>query len=316
MHDELEAKYESVAITERKLRKSQNLLKHAQQIAQLGSWEWDLRSDHIVGSSEVFTIFELEEHGTTLKHREIIALVDPQERYIAENNWKTIPLPGRHIQWTNKLRLKNGTTKYVVHRAEALYVDTTPSKVVGIVQDITVQKQNELNIWHQANYDSLTNLVNRNLFYDRIEQSLAHAGRNHNKIGLLFIDLDDFKLINDTYGHNVGDSVLKEVALRLTKSVRKADTVARLGGDEFTLLVDDITAPEQVTSVAEKILDSFTNEVTIKNIHIQVSASIGIAIYPDNGRDVETLFKLADDAMYRAKKLGKKMVCTNPTNRL
>ncbi len=253
MNKELEEEYRLLEITERKLRKSQNLLKHAQQIAQLGNWEWDIESDRYTCSNEICTILGLSEKELALGVTSILNHVDPLERDQVKKYWLTIPEKNKHIQWTNKLILNGGVEKYVTHRSEAIYDKSgQPTKVIGVMQDITVQRKNELKIWYQAHYDFLTGLVNRNLFHDRIEQAMAHGKRNNSKVGLLFIDLDNFKQINDTLGHSTGDRVLKEVATRLLSSVRKEDTVARLGGDEFVVLLGELSSREQVDVVAEK----------------------------------------------------------------
>lgn len=307
MHTELEGEYRVLELTERKLRKSQNLLKHAQQIAQLGNWEWDIQSDTFTWSNEIFTILELYGNEVGKGIDAIFARVDPQELSIAEKNWRTIPPKDKHIQWTNKLILKSGAEKYVTHRAEAIFDDNGSAvKVIGVMQDITTQRKNEIKIWHQAHYDFLTGLVNRSLFQDRLEQALIHAQRNESKVGLLFIDLDNFKMVNDTLGHNAGDLVLKEVATRLVNCVRKEDTVARLGGDEFTILLGDITDVEQLKGIVVKVHDSLSSPVSYNAQEISVSGSIGVAIYPDEAEDMNSLMRLADDAMYRAKYSGKK----------
>lgn len=153
-----------------------------------------------------------------------------------------------------------------------------------------------------ANFDSLTGLPNRTLLEDRVAQALATAQRNHTHVGMLFLDLNRFKQINDTFGHAVGDLLLQEVAARLTHCVRKVDTVARLGGDEFIVLLPDLSGGEHAVIAVENILDSMSRLFNIEGHQFKMMPSIGISIYPDDGSDMQTLIRSADAAMYHAKK--------------
>jgi diguanylate cyclase (GGDEF)-like protein/PAS domain S-box-containing protein len=176
---------------------------------------------------------------------------------------------------------------------------------VSIFKDITERKKSEELIWRQANFDALTGLANRNLFHSRLQQELGHAVRNNKRLAVLFLDLDGFKDVNDSLGHAAGDELLIEVGKRLEGRVRKTDTVARLGGDEFTLLVLDVERPERVASLAEQVLDALREPLLINESRVHISASIGIALYPDDGESMDALTKHADTAMYQAKASGK-----------
>ena len=175
----------------------------------------------------------------------------------------------------------------------------------AIISDITKRKQDEERILYQANYDSLTGLPNRSLFLDRLNQSLANMQRADKNLGLLFIDLDGFKLVNDTLGHDVGDMLLKEAARRLGTCVRTGDTVARLGGDEFTIIMPNLDDARNAPLVAQRVLDSLQAAFLLGGHETFVSASIGITIFPDDAREAQDLLKNADAAMYRAKEHGK-----------
>ncbi len=179
------------------------------------------------------------------------------------------------------------------------------SKYVALSHDITRRKQDELKVWKQANFDALTGLANRTLFRDRLDQALAHAHRNQARLCLMFIDLDRFKEVNDTLGHDLGDKLLQQAANRLESAVRADDTVARLGGDEFTVLLQDLSGADQAKTIARKLLDELKAPFRINGHDAYVSGSIGITLYPDDGEDVETLLKHADTAMYRAKTAGR-----------
>lgn len=171
--------------------------------------------------------------------------------------------------------------------------------------DITERKRAQDEIRHMAHHDALTHLPNRILFNDRLTLALAHAHRNKELMAVMFLDLDRFKMINDTLGHTAGDQLLREVAHNLRKCVREDDTIARLGGDEFSLLLPGITPIEHITHIAEKILNVFKKPWIICGYELYITGSIGIALYPYDGKDVETLLKNADIAMYHAKEQGR-----------
>lgn len=176
---------------------------------------------------------------------------------------------------------------------------------ISLFSDITERKAAEQKIEFLAHYDSLTRLPNRALFSDRLKLALVTAGRYEKKVGLLFLDLDKFKIINDTQGHLAGDLLLKSVAERLKSCVRESDTVCRQGGDEFMILLPDAGTRDDVEYVAKKIISSMAETHQIEGQELVITFSVGISIYPDNAKDSEAMIKCADDAMYRAKELGR-----------
>lgn len=176
---------------------------------------------------------------------------------------------------------------------------------VSIFSDITQHKEAEKLVKYQANYDALTGLLNRNLFNDRLARTLTVSQREHQSFALLFLDLDRFKWVNDTLGHRVGDFVLKETATRLTSAVRENDTVCRLGGDEFTIILPNLQNGLDAEIIAEKILNKLSQPYWLDEQEIKISASIGIAVYPEDGVDAEVLYRNADNAMYVAKEAGR-----------
>jgi diguanylate cyclase (GGDEF)-like protein/PAS domain S-box-containing protein len=178
-------------------------------------------------------------------------------------------------------------------------------KSVASLLDITERKKAEETIKELAYIDALTNLPNRLLFNDHLNLALAQAHRNKKKLGIMLLDLDRFKDINDTLGHNVGDLLLQNVGGRLRAVLRKSDTVARMGGDEFLLLLPEIAWNEDVAKVARKILDAFREPFLLDSHELRITASIGVAIYPENGKDAGTLLKNADIAMYSVKEHGR-----------
>ncbi|MGE5477176.1 MAG: EAL domain-containing protein [Bacteroidales bacterium] len=176
---------------------------------------------------------------------------------------------------------------------------------VAVISDITSRKQVEERLSYQANHDPLTRLPNRTLFHERLSRAVARAHRNQSLVALLFIDLDRFKQVNDTLGHLAGDMLLQQVAERLTGATRQGDTVARLSGDEFTVILEDVQDPRDAAVVAHKILHMLVETFDLGGHEAHISSSIGVALYPVDAGDAQTLIKLADAAMYRAKHLGR-----------
>jgi diguanylate cyclase (GGDEF)-like protein len=176
---------------------------------------------------------------------------------------------------------------------------------VAVKEDISERKRQEEQAWRLANYDSLTGLINRHYFLARLEQVGSEAQRYDKGFALLFIDLDGFKQVNDTLGHDAGDALLQEAAHRLRECVRESDTVARLGGDEFTIIMPNVDEPDAVEVLAKKVLASLGMTFSVRGYDARISASIGMAAFPAHGSDSDTLLKHADRAMYTAKAMGK-----------
>ncbi|MEN6314290.1 MAG: diguanylate cyclase [Clostridiaceae bacterium] len=193
-------------------------------------------------------------------------------------------------------------------------VHTTPlflnerKMLISIVTDITERKRAEEQITYLAYHDALTGLANRKYFYEKLHIELERSFRKGDKTAILFLDLDGFKQINDNYGHEAGDTLLQEVANRIKSNIREIDTVARMGGDEFTLLIVDITSRNAAEAVSKKISELFDEPVLINDIPVHIQASIGISVFPDDGRDMKQLVSKADNEMYavKLKKRGKK----------
>lgn len=182
---------------------------------------------------------------------------------------------------------------------------TDNKQIIAIIRDITEQHQASESIKMHAYYDTLTRLPNRFLALDRLSQMLTEAERTNEKTAVLFLDLDDFKKVNDSLGHEVGDKLLVESAIRLSNIVRKEDTIGRLGGDEFILLLRGLTDNKNVLSIVENLLESFRNPFNIDGRELILTLSIGIAMFPENGKDTSELLRNADTAMYKAKSLGR-----------
>lgn len=196
--------------------------------------------------------------------------------------------------------------KFILCRISARMIShANRSLLIMALEDITERKMSEAVIWNQANYDRLTGLPNRHMFQDRLEQALVKAQRTGTRVGLMFLDLDRFKEVNDTLGHEVGDDLLKQAAMRLRQCVRQSDTVARMGGDEFTIIVDEISDVGDVTRIAQSILQKMTEPFQLGQEVAFISSSIGITFYPEDATEIATLLKNADQAMYAAKAAGR-----------
>jgi diguanylate cyclase (GGDEF)-like protein/PAS domain S-box-containing protein len=200
-----------------------------------------------------------------------------------------------------RMRRPDGSTIWVIENVSLLDGDIMEGTLIDITDRKRVQEQME----YQAYHDALTGLPNRLLFRDRITVALAHAKRHSRHAAVMFLDLDQFKLVNDTLGHTVGDRLLQVIGNRLVGCVRAEDTVARMGGDEFTILLADLTERRGASLVAQKALEAIRQPITIDEHELYVTTSIGIAIFPDDGDDAESVLKNADRAMYRAKEVGR-----------
>ena len=210
--------------------------------------------------------------------------------------------------WKDEYRFRrsDGSDAYVLDRGFVVRdADGRAVRMIGAMMDISGRRHAEAELAHLAQFDTLTGLPNRNLLRDRLAQAVARVQREGWLTAVLFLDLDRFKEINDTLGHATGDEVLKIVAARMRAVVRETDTVARFGGDEFTLLLEDVKTPSDVAAVARKLLAVLEQPMPVEGRDLFVSASIGIAVCPQDGRDSQTLLRHADTAMYAAKAAGR-----------
>lgn len=211
-------------------------------------------------------------------------------------------------EWRGEIwnRRKNGDTYPQWLSVKAVCDgDGKLSTYVSVFADITETKDSERKLWQLAHHDALCNLPNRLLLNARLEHAMQRARRTSTKLAVLFIDLDRFKNINDSMGHQVGDELLKDVSRRLQLALHEDDTVARLGGDEFVILLEEIDNANTTRRIASRILERLSDPVTIGGRSLSITSSIGISLYPEDGQDPETLLKNADAAMYQAKALGR-----------
>jgi diguanylate cyclase (GGDEF)-like protein len=256
--------------------------------------------DNIDGLFTCVTIFPLKQSIEEVKSSSGSSFADGEsqkEININEYYWKLVS----HIP---KQELNSGIRSLFIKLFFlAILLASIPSWIIA--KAILRRKVNQIELYHSANYDKLTNLPNRSMFMDRLNQVLIESKRYERKFALLFIDLDGFKAVNDTLGHDAGDQLLIEVASRLQTGVRDSDTVARLGGDEFTIIFSMINSITDAGLGAQKIIENLSAPFYIKDQDTKIGASIGVSVYPENGDDVELLLKKSDSAMYLAKKEGK-----------
>ncbi len=285
------------------LRLSEARLARAQKIARMGSWEWNIVSGEIYWSDELYNIFGLKPgEPREISMEWIYSVVSPLDlpafKKAMLNSVKTCqPLN------INYRIISKDFGEIVVSSQGEVECDESGRACLlsGTTLDITARIRAESEIQQLINYDTLTGLPNRSLLHDRLHLAIAQAAREKHLLGVLILDLDRFKGINDALGHRAGDKLLKLVANRLGACVRETDTLARLGGDEFVAILVGVSNAEGITKVAKKILTIVSEPVYIEGHEIYSTCSIGIAVYPMDGEDSHTLLKHADLAMYQAK---------------
>lgn len=287
------------------LGRNRRALMRAQRIAGLASWEWSAADTTLIWSSQLNDMLDIDQALVEAPCSRIIQAFEPDSQielgaFFAagiERQPQTLELHVHHRQ--------TGLRFIEFHGEHFIDADTGEHRAVGTLRDITQRRLTEERLAHLANYDHLTGLPNRYLFQDRLKHAIAQAGRSGRLVALLFLDIDRFKWINDALGHAAGDCLLEQVAQRLQGVLRSSDTVARLGGDEFTIILENIDTNAQIQTVAEQILRGFSEKFQLGERDIAVSTSIGVALYPNDAVDLDTLLKCADAAMYRAKEQGR-----------
>ena len=291
------------------LRDSEAQLRLAMEAADMGSWYWNLDTGTISVSDGFGPLFGMPRGSNFTHYKEFLAAIHPDDRDATDasvqraikldNNFDMecrVLWPDGSVHW---LAVKGQVTRSPADRAQ---------RIVGVTTDITSRRQAEQRIAYLAHHDALTGLPNRVLLQDRIEQAIAHSHRNATQVAVLFIDLDHFKTINDSLGHQQGDQLLQLVASRIQGCLREIDTVSRLGGDEFVIVIPALSSDHEggdATAVAQKLLEALSADFHVQSHDLHIGASIGISIYPDDGETAEILMRNADTAMYHAKERGR-----------
>ncbi|MCP3873737.1 MAG: diguanylate cyclase [Desulfobacteraceae bacterium] len=316
MAEKLEqAKYRiSIEMAERK-RAEEKLAHQKQRLSYIlegtnvGTWEWNVQTGEVIFNERWAEII-----GYTLKEISPISIDTWMKFCHPDDLKKSGELLERHFngklgyyEFEARMRHKNGSWIWVLDRGKvSAWTDKGEALMMfGTHQDISKRKKTEEKIRHMANHDGLTDLPSLRLAKDRLHSALSIARRNKTLVGVLFIDLDGFKAVNDTKGHDAGDMALKKVASRLLSCVRETDTIARIGGDEFMAILTALQSSEDAGQVAEKIILNISKTITLDEGPVNIGSSIGIALFPDHGEEPENLIKKADTAMYNVKKSGK-----------
>lgn len=292
---------ELAAATDR-MREQQDALAEAQRIARMGSWETDSDALSLNTSEELHHVLRRTPEALTTLN-DLIASVRAADRdRLGQAIGHISQAPGRT---TVDCNLDESPPCIVQFQIESEWQSGGLHRLRGTAQDVTAEREAEAHIQYLAHFDALTGLPNRNAWMNQAQAALLMAHRHNDTLGVLFLDLDNFKTVNDSLGHPVGDRLLAAVSRRLSTCLREDDILARLGGDEFVALLPRLPRPDDAAQVARKLLGVLAEPVHIDGHDLSPSVSIGIALYPADGKDVDTLLKHADTAMYGAKAAGR-----------
>lgn len=282
-------------------------LKQAQSIAKIGSWSLDLRTDKLIWSDQIFSIFGIDQRCFGASFAAFLDCIHPEDQeYVRQQYRSSLEGQTQYDVEHRIIRKDNGQIHWVHERC--VHQRDEQGQVIrsdGTVQDITERKLAQDEIQRLAMTDQLTGLANRNCFQRRFAESVLLAKRENLKLALLLLDLDKFKPVNDTYGHQTGDEVLKAVADIFRKERRQTDVVARLGGDEFAILLVNPDSRASAEKCAQKIIDEISRTIVVHEQEIHIGVSIGIAFVFDDAVNEEELIHKADVALYHAKKSGR-----------
>jgi diguanylate cyclase (GGDEF)-like protein/PAS domain S-box-containing protein len=294
---------------EEALLESEERYKLAANGANDGLWDWNLRTGEIYFSPRWKSMLGYEDHEIGNLPEEWFSRLHPDDQLRVKNDIDA-HLAGHtpHFENEHRMRDKDGEYRWMLCRGIAVRDSAgIATRAAGSQTDITVRKAAEKELFFNAFHDSLTGLPNRALFLDRLDRAIRRSARREEfNFAVLFLDLDRFKVINDSLGHNAGDQLLISIARRLESCLRPGDTIARMGGDEFTLLVEDVMQPSDATRVAERVLDEISRPFMLKGQEVFTSGSIGIALGGSGYEHPEELLRDADTAMYKAKSMGKR----------
>jgi diguanylate cyclase (GGDEF)-like protein/PAS domain S-box-containing protein len=300
------------------LAQSQARLANAQRIARLGHWEWNVTTGQVQCSDEIYRILGRTPQQWSASRESLLGIVHADDRPIVEEAIAAALHRQQPFNVDFRIVRPDDTIRIVREHGEVQFDSAgKPVRMQGTTQDITERKRAEEQIHRLAMYDSLTGLPNRHLFKEQLIQAVARAGRTEEGLAVLSLDLDRFKRVNDTLGHEVGDLLLKEAASRLARTLRQTDyitrndldevncLVARQGGDEFTVLLGGLDQAQDTAKVARRILDTLSQPFVLDGKEIVMSASIGIAVHPLDGTDADSLLKNAGAAVHYAKQQGR-----------
>ena len=298
-------------ITERKKSESAlaalaERLALATSAAHIGIWDWDIVNNDLHWDDRMFELYGVDRDYFSGAYEAWIVSIHPDDKALAEQAMRDAMEGTKPYDTQFRVIWPDGTVRHIKADAHVTRDDTNkPVRMIGINYDITERVRTQDELQFMAQHDALTALPNRSLFMDHLSHALARAKRNNELVAVFFMDLDRFKNINDTFGHETGDKLLQLIADILANEIRGSDTIARLGGDEFAVILEDITDTNDVILSADKILELLTRPFIIDDQEFYGTTSIGISLYPDDAADAQTLLKNADAAMYHAKAEGR-----------
>jgi diguanylate cyclase (GGDEF)-like protein len=280
-------------------------LREAQRVAHIGSLDWDIRKDVFTCSKELRRLLELKPTMATSTFTTFIASVYAEDRKNVDGALRAACAMREPFSVDFRVAVPDGSVRWLCAQG-TVEEDSTgePLRLMGTALDITDRKRSQDRLEYLAQHDSLTGLPNRMLLFDRLRQAIALARRGNCCGALLFLDLDNFKELNDTFGHAAGDRLLVLVGERLRAGVREIDTVARSGGDEFLIVLNGLQSPDACRVVADAVMRAFGDQFTLDGNDVRVNASVGMAIFPQDGDDAEALVRQADAVMYKSKRRG------------
>jgi predicted signal transduction protein with EAL and GGDEF domain/DNA-binding response OmpR family regulator len=327
------------------LDQNKRRLSNAQRIGEMGDWEWDVKQDRVVPSEQAARIFGHPAEQGMVDLTTFLSSVHTQDSERVRLACERAVASGDAFAIDHRIVLPNGSLRHVHQQVEVIERDEhgQARQLAGAVHDVTRRKDAEEQIRQLAYFDALTGLPNRVLFGEQVQKAISQAERRGTQLAVMFVDLDHFKRVNDTLGHGAGDELLRLVSTRLASLVREADSVthhearpsgfatsqtlaldahghgpshayphahdvhsiARLGGDEFIVLMTDVQRPDDAAAVARRLVAALAEPVTVQGTEIFVGGSVGVAMYPADGADINTLMMNADTAMYRAKAAGR-----------
>jgi len=315
--DNLRQELQRQQLLQIELTNTQDSLLKAQEIAQIGNWTWEINSNKLLFSDQIYRIFGISKQQWAIGYDDFFKAVHPEDRQIRKSAIAKVlkELPQQYSLEYRILRPDN-SIRYLAETGKLLFTQTNDKKASGIiatVQDISERKNFEQEIEYYAYHDTLTGLPNRRLLIDRLKMEIGHSSRLHNCGAVLFIDVDNFKNLNDSLGHQFGDNLIRQAAKRITSSTRTDDTVSRIGGDEFIVVLPALAkklseAIQRAENLGEKIRSALATAYILDGREFHITASIGIAIFENGLPSPDDLLKQSDSALYVAKNAGRNAV--------
>jgi diguanylate cyclase (GGDEF)-like protein len=297
---------------------SKKRMRKTHEIAKLGNWEIIFSNNEFHCSTEARDLLGFSKNGVPVSFKDFLTPIhdEDQGRVLRKINDAVGTMQPFSVHY--RIKFEDDSERHILNQAEILYNENDqPEIMMGIIQDVTRMKLAEEEIRQLAFYDNLTGLANRFLFHNRLEQEIQKAKRQKETFAVLFLDLDQFKRINDSYGHHIGDLLLQNAANTLQECIRSSDTagrliegepsttIARFGGDEFTILLTNIKEPESAAIIARRIIKEMPAVHDLNGHEVTITTSIGISVFPNDGTETEDLLKNADSAMFQAKEYGR-----------